>query len=208
MNRKEGFPLEALFKVLKERKYLEGNLTYSLFIRSSVELYLLRASSTLTLVLLIRPNGPNKSAILLHFPMALKGLSFALYPIPYTQSLHLKMEAAWNSKTLVSCHITTWCHIHETEIVIYIYGSSCITWRRIKSCSSYLKTLWWRESELVDIYCFRRARFLISLQSLSQSRNSLHFAQAEDLLPRSQEPASDPYPEPDESISHLPTLFI
>jgi hypothetical protein len=50
--------------------------------------------------------------------------------------------------------------------------------------------------------------FLRSWQSLSQSGNFLPFMEPEGSLPCTQQPATGPYPEPDEFSPHLPTLFL
>jgi hypothetical protein len=46
------------------------------------------------------------------------------------------------------------------------------------------------------------------LEKHSRSRNSPHFMEPEGSLPCSQEPASSPYPEPDESTPQPHTLFL
>jgi hypothetical protein len=46
-----------------------------------------------------------------------------------------------------------------------------------------------------------------SRPTLNQSRNSPYFIELEDLLPCSQEPATGPRPEPDESNLRTPNLF-
>jgi hypothetical protein len=50
--------------------------------------------------------------------------------------------------------------------------------------------------------------FLRNRQSLSYSTVSQHITEPEDSLPRSHEPSTGPYPEPDESIPYHPILFL
>jgi hypothetical protein len=49
--------------------------------------------------------------------------------------------------------------------------------------------------------------FLRSCQLCSHSRTPQRFMEPEDSLPRSQEPSTGPYPEPDRSNLHHPLLF-
>jgi hypothetical protein len=50
--------------------------------------------------------------------------------------------------------------------------------------------------------------FLRSCQLCSHSRTSQRFMELEGLLPRSQEPSTGPYLEPDRSIPHHPILTL
>jgi hypothetical protein len=49
--------------------------------------------------------------------------------------------------------------------------------------------------------------FVTSQQLLSHSRNANDFMEPEYALPYSQQPASNLYPEPDETSSHLPSFL-
>jgi hypothetical protein len=51
------------------------------------------------------------------------------------------------------------------------------------------------------------SRFWEDTSTLSLSRNYSPFMEPEDSLPRSQKPATDAYPEPNESDPHPPTLL-
>jgi hypothetical protein len=50
--------------------------------------------------------------------------------------------------------------------------------------------------------------FLGSCQLCSYSRTSQHFMELEGSLPRSQEPSTGPYPEPDQSNPYHPILSL